>query len=284
MSDNLQDASIHPFTLPGWRILTISGRDALAFANSQFMNDVTALTDDQWQWNGWLTPKGRAIALFALIRIDADTCWLVLPDADPEKILVQLQTYVFRSKVSLCVRGELHAHGSFAMPSHASGAHAHYAGGTIELDFTGEGGPRTLRVDSARASANTAQESAWRAQDLMHGLPRLDTTQAEHWTPQQLSLDRLRAFSVKKGCYPGQEIVARTHYLGQVKRGLALYQAASSATAGSDIEQDGRVIGSIVCVEGALALGVVTLDAASQPAVTDGIVLAPQAMVGGLAR
>ncbi len=89
---------------------------------------------------------------------------------------------------------------------------------------------------------------------------------------------------MKKGCYPGQEIVARTHYLGQVKRGLALYQATSVVAAGADIEQDGRAIGSIACVERTLVLGVVTLDAASQPAAVGGITLSPQALLGGLAR
>ena len=66
-----------------------------------------------------------------------------------------------------------------------------------------------------------ATDAAWLADDLAHGLPRLDESQREAWTPQMLSLERLHAFSLKKGCYPGQEIVARTHYLGQAKRALA---------------------------------------------------------------
>lgn len=284
MSDNLQDAATDAFALSGWHVLMISGRDALAFAQSQFMNNVAALTDKQWQWNGWLTPKGRVIALFALLRMDAETLWLVLPDADPTTLSAQLQRYVFRSKVILNVREDLHANGCFAMPLHSTGANFHHIGTGIALDFSGDGGPRTLHLDSTPAPENVSFESAWRAQDLLHGLPRFDATQAEHWTPQQLSLDRLRAFSVKKGCYPGQEIVARTHYLGQVKRGLALYQAESVVSAGSDIDQEARVIGSLVCVEEALALGVVTLDAASQPATAGGIALAPTALLGGLER
>jgi folate-binding protein YgfZ len=284
MSDNLHDAATDAFSVSGWHVLVISGRDALAFAQAQFMNDVAALADGHWQWNGWLTPKGRVIALFALLRITADTLWLVVPDADPATLSAQLQNYVFRSKVSLGIPDDLHASGRFSMPSHAVGARFRHIGAAIELDLSGDGAPRTLLLDATTAPVNSTSESAWRAQDLLHGLPRLDTTQAEHWTPQQLSLDRLRAFSVKKGCYPGQEIVARTHYLGQAKRGLALYQAASTVTAGTDIEQDGRVIGSIVCTDHALALGVVQLEAASQPAASGSIALAPQALLGGLAR
>ncbi len=284
MSDNLQDAATDAFALSGWRVLVISGRNTLTFAQAQFMNDVAALTDGQWQWNGWLTPKGRVIALFALLRIDADTLWLVLPDADPATLAPQLQRYVFRSKLTLGVHDDLGASGSFTMPPNAAGTCFYRTETGVELDLSGDGGPRTLRVDSTPARSDAASESAWYAQDLKHGLPRLDATQTEHWTPQQLSLDRLRAFSVKKGCYPGQEIVARTYYLGQVKRGLALYQPESEVAAGADIEQDGRAIGSIVCAGDALALGVVTLDAATQPATTGGISLTPHALSGGLAR
>jgi folate-binding protein YgfZ len=284
MSDNLQDAATDLFALSGWRVLVISGRDAPAFAQSQFMNDVASIADGQWQWNGWLTPKGRVIALFALLRIDAETLWLVLPDADPAKLSTQLQNYVFRSKVRLSPRDELHASGRFAMPESSVGARFRQTGSAIELDLSGDGGPRTLRLDPTTTAANANSESAWRFQDLLHGLPRLDAAQAEHWTPQQLTLDRLRAFSVKKGCYPGQEIVARTHYLGQVKRGLALYDAASVVSAGVDIEQDGRAIGSIACVESTLVVGIVMLEAASQPATAGGISLAPHALSGGLAR
>ena len=71
------------FALSNHRLMALSGRDALAFSQAQFMNDVTLLRDGQWQWNGWLTPKGRVIALFALLRVDGETLWLVLPDADP---------------------------------------------------------------------------------------------------------------------------------------------------------------------------------------------------------
>ena len=71
-------------------------------------------------------------------------------------------------------------------------------------------------------------QARWFAHDLHAGLPRLPASQREQWTPQQLSLERLHAFSVKKGCYPGQEIVARTHFLGKAKRGLVLFESRRS--------------------------------------------------------
>lgn len=284
MSDNLQPVPTDAFALPGWRALVLSGRDAMAFAQAQFMNDVAVLADGRWQWNGWLTPKGRVIALFALLRIDAETLWLVLPDADPLALALQLQRYVFRSKVSVDVPDDLRASGCFATPAQAAGAGFQRTAAGVELDLGGDGGPRTLRLDLAPAPANVAAESAWRAQDLLHGLPRFDASQAEHWTPQQLSLDRLHAFSVKKGCYPGQEIVARTHFLGQVKRGLALFDSDAPLEAGVEVRDGERAIGSIVSVAGDSSLAVLPLERAPGAFTAEGTALREKLLLGGLAR
>jgi folate-binding protein YgfZ len=268
MSHNPQPASAREFRLPGHHVLALAGRDALAFAQAQFMNDVAALGDGQWHWNGWLTPKGRVIALFALLRLDVETLRLVLPDADAAGLATQLQRFVFRSKVKLEVRAELHAIGQLTPPTAASGATAAPFDGGVELDFGGDGGPRCLRITTVDAESDDAQASQWRAFDLQHGLPRLPAEQAEAWTPQQLSLDRLRAFSVKKGCYPGQEIVARTHFLGQVKRGLVRLQGAGVGELG-DVhafgETPSRAIGKLICAEGDEGLAVMPIDAGDGP-------------------
>ena len=94
MSDNPHPAPTQDFRLPGHAVLALAGRDAVAFAQAQFMNDVAALGDGQWQWNGWLTPKGRVIALFALLRIDAETLWLILPDADAQATRAVIAAHV----------------------------------------------------------------------------------------------------------------------------------------------------------------------------------------------
>src|SRR3954464_11472860 len=108
MGDNLPAMQGDFFALPDHRILALEGPDAVRFAHAQFMNDVTALADGQWQWNGWVTPKGRILALFALWRWGAQSLWLLLPDADPAELSAALQRFVFRSKVSLTVRADLH--------------------------------------------------------------------------------------------------------------------------------------------------------------------------------
>lgn len=275
MPDNPQTSKASWFSLPDHRLVALSGRDAVAFAHAQTMNDVAALADGEWHWNGWLTPKGRVIALFALLRLDADTVWLVLPDADADAFAAQLRRFVFRSKVAITVREDLRATARLRASDLASGNHfvrdvstANPAGNlpeTVELDLSGDLGEgsagRSLRIGPpVEAREDPIGLADWRRADLEHGWPRLEASQAEQWTPQQLSLDRLRAYSVKKGCYPGQEIVARTHFLGQAKRGLALIRSATPLAVGADLVSGDAKLGSVVSTVGDTALAVVSLD------------------------
>ncbi|KQY51303.1 hypothetical protein ASD14_11015 [Lysobacter sp. Root494] len=248
MHDNPQALPGRAFALPDHRVIALSGRDASAFAQAQFMNDLKLLAPGRWQWNGWLTPKGRVIALFALLKFDEETLWLLVPDTDPVALAAALQRFVFRAKVTIAVRDDLHVEGAFASPSVARGNDltGDPASG-VELDFSADAGPRTLRiVPDSTASHDAVWMQRWAAFDLEHGLPRLPSSQSDHWTPQQLSLDRLNAFSVKKGCYPGQEIVARTHFLGKVKRGLALVEGNEAMRAGDDLLAGGQPLGHLV--------------------------------------
>ena len=275
------------FALPDHAVLALTGRDAVAFAHAQFMSDVAALPAGQWQWSGWLTPKGRVIALFALARIDAETLWLVLQDVAADEFSAKLQRYVFRSKVALTTRADLQVAGAFAAPSRARSA-ALAGDGETEFDFGGEGGPRTLRISATRVADDAEAVARWAAFDLRHGLPRLPGSQAEQWTPQMLSLDRLRAFSVKKGCYPGQEIVARTHFLGQAKRGLALFEADAPVAAGSEVVDGEHALGTVVSTADAgnasIALAVLPLEREAGELSATSTRLRERPLLGGLGR
>ncbi len=291
MPDNPQMTVASWFSLSDHRLVALTGRDAVAFAHAQTMNDVAALRDGEWHWNGWLTAKGRVIALFAIIRIDSNTLWLVLPDADAEQFVSQLRRFVFRSKVEITIRDDLRVIGRLKASDLASGNHwAGDAVDAIELDLSGDietdHPGRSLRVGPAADSpADAGQLECWRLADLMHGWPRLGPSQLEQWTPQQLSLARLRAYSVKKGCYPGQEIVARTHFLGQAKRGLGLVRSSSPLTDGDELSSDGTIIGTVISVSGDAALAVMTLESptAESPA-KSGASWESQPLRSGLAR
>jgi folate-binding protein YgfZ len=291
MHDNPQPSSGQAFALPGHRVIELSGRDAAAFAQAQFMNDVNALAPGQWQWSGWLTPKGRVIALMALLRLADERIWLLLPDADPESVSTALKRFLFRSKTTIVVRDDLRAIGCYGAPQTAVGAALAGDETTgVELDYSGDGGARALRIVPAEAAGveDPAFAERWALDDLRHGLPRLGPSQVEQWTPQQLSLERLRAFSVKKGCYPGQEIVARTHFLGKVKRGLALIESPHAVAVGAELRSHEAVLGTIAASanegERHLALAVAPLERAEGGLSLDGHAVAEIALLDGLAR
>ncbi|MGY1424617.1 CAF17-like 4Fe-4S cluster assembly/insertion protein YgfZ [Lysobacter sp. A289] len=279
----------------------LQGRDAVGFAQAQFMNDLDALATGQWQWNGWLTPKGRVIALFALLKLDEESVWLLLPDADPRALAERLRGFLFRSKVTISVRDDLEVSGRFSAAKTASGNLAEIADdGSVEFDMSAEGGPRGLRIAAATsatdaASANTDGAARWRLIDLEHGLPRLPESQAEQWTPQQLSLQRLSGFSIKKGCYPGQEIVARTHFLGKAKRGLVLLEATAATASGSDVTSTaadgvttvlGRIAAAATHGGRHVSLAVLPLERGSEAArlSVDGTTAREGILMDGLAR
>ncbi|GGK07992.1 CAF17-like 4Fe-4S cluster assembly/insertion protein YgfZ [Luteimonas terricola] len=285
------------FALSDHALLALEGRDAIAFAQAQCMSDLATLADGQWQWSGWLSPKGRVQALFALLRVGPETLWLLLPDGDAAALKAALERFVFRSKVKLRVPEDAAVCGSFAAPAEASGATTSTdAKGRVELDFGDGRQPRTLRICSGCTAPTDADALArWRAYDLAHGLPRPGSATLEAFTPQQLSLDRLQAYSVRKGCYPGQEIVARTHFLGQAKRGLALFGCDDVPASGTQVMEGERAIGTVVAGAAAagesgshpaLALAVLPLERADDaPALRiEEAALTPVPLLDGLAR
>lgn len=269
-------------------MIALEGPDATAFAQAQFANDVVALAPGHWQWNAWLTPKGRVIALFALLKLQQDRLLLVLPDADAGGLASQLQRFVFRRKLKIAARDDLQASGTFHQPDSARNARIGVHGDSIEIDYGSGDQGRTLRIAPVREMPEQSDSSArWKAFDLLYGLPRLPAGQREQWTPQQLSLDRLQAFSVKKGCYPGQEIVARTHFLGKAKRGLVLFEAESPVAPGSEVGDAVRAAGSVVSAsdgERHLVLAVLPLDRESVALNAGGIGLREIPLVDGLQR
>ena len=89
---------------------------------------------------------------------------------------------------------------------------------------------------------------------------------------------------MRKGCYPGQEIVARTHFLGQAKRGLALFDATPAPASGSDVVAGGRGIGTVVSAAAGACLAVLPLEHEPGPLQADGIALHHRPLLGGLAR
>ncbi|MBT2766644.1 folate-binding protein YgfZ [Stenotrophomonas sp. ISL-67] len=287
MPDNLALDFIGFPRLAGHALLSLRGPEAAVFAHAQFSSDVTALPLRHWQWSAWLNAKGRTLAVFQLLRVDQEHVLLVLADGDADAIASQLQRFVFRRKVTLEVRTDLVVAGSFTAPEAASGAAIALEGDALELDVGSDALPRTLKIAPMPADStatDSAFELAWRQSDLRYGVPRLAADQREQWTPQQLGLDRLNGYSVKKGCYPGQEIVARTHFLGKAKRALQLLRVADGVESGAKVQQNGADIGTVASVAGDLALAVLPLEMPEGALSVNSMEAHPVPLLEGLAR
>ena len=103
----------------------------------------------------------------------------------------------------------------------------------------------------------------WQAQNLRNGVASIAAAQSEKFTPHMLNLDLLDAISLDKGCYTGQEVVARTHYKGATRRRLMRFESGSDAAPGDKIQLDGRDVGEVVNVDGGELLAVVPVDSAT---------------------
>jgi len=288
---NLPDAASVP-ALTGFSVLGIDGVDAESFLQAQTMNDVRALASGRWHWNGWLTPKGRLIALFALARLADDGFVAILPDFSANDLLPLLGRFVFRSKVKLRVREELVCAGANVpdAPKEPSDRVEGSVDDGLSLDLSAGRSSRRLWLLPAGSPtlrpSDAGNDDDWLEQDLLHGLPRLPKEQRESWTPQMLSLERLNAFSLKKGCYPGQEIVARTHYLGQAKRVLLCLRGTGLLPGTSVNDSTGTAVGTVVSAtrDGGTALAVCNRDSERNELRVADRAVEPLPLLPGLAR
>ena len=280
--------------LSGFSLLGFDGPEAASFLQAQTMNDVRGLAVQQWQWNGWLNAKGRVIALFALLKLEQDRFIAVLPDMPAGEFASLLKRFVFRTKVRIDVVTSHVAAAGFDVSAAPGDDGRQRIDGDIDnglvLDMSGDDCRRQLLLlpsaDIALAAPDAACDARWFAVDLAHGLPRLPPEQRETWTPQMLSLERLKAFSLNKGCYPGQEIVARTHYLGKAKRDLARVQGENLAVGAELRDEQETAIGSIVCATGDAreGLAVVQVDSLGSQARIDGRRVGLPGLFTGLQR
>jgi folate-binding protein YgfZ len=268
-------------------VLAIRGPDALAFSHSQLANDVKALPDGGWQWNALLSIKGRVLALMLLLRTGPQEVLLVLPRELRETTRATLARYVLRSKLTLEPDDGLHVTGVLGdrtgwhpEPPATGGTIEQSPDGTLSIDLAGTHARRLCLRPWRTADGEDGLESTWRVADVADGIPWIVPATADAFIPQALGLERLRAFSVSKGCYPGQEIVARTHFLGRSRRVLRRFDEPWSepapaagttlrASPASDAAAAATVIATVRRVDRMLGLAV-AVDAETVSAYFDG--------------
>ncbi|MDO1527428.1 folate-binding protein [Fulvimonas sp. R45] len=207
--------------------LAIEGPDALAFAQSQFSNNVATLADGRWQFGAWLDAQGRVRSLFHLARLDGQRLLLLLRGGKASTLVEELRRYVFRSRVTLSAHATHSISHGEALPMFV----VQCVDGTIAL---GCGGHSMRIIDDA------GSDDGWRLPQVREGWPWLPVDASTAWLPPALSLYRLHAAALDKGCYPGQEIVARLHYRGGHKRHLHRVALSRVMPDGTTLHVDGN--------------------------------------------
>lgn len=205
-------------------LIEISGADALSFAHSQFTSAVTQLTEGTWQWSAWLNAQGKTRHVFALFYLQQNQLLAWLPLGGAEIMRTNLTRFVFRAKV------HLYAHTHWALSDTNAPLQASLSPNQVQLkneglEFQLPGLTPRCAYLSPLCGTPLQQDmpalARWRLADIQSGLPFLTTLLSEEFVPQALGLERLGAIHFQKGCYPGQEIVARLHFRGGNKRSLA---------------------------------------------------------------
>ena len=234
--------------LSHYGVLAIYGDDSKTFLQTQFINDITSLDESQSHLNGYCNPKGRLIANFRVFW-RGDTLYLRFPVELVEPVANKLNMYKMRSKVTI------EDHSDSMVRIGYSGADADKAlseilgrvpeqpGDVINIENltviripgitpsyelysdTGEIRDLWTRLDVHSAPVGV---SAWQLIEILAGEPHITGASTEQYVPQMINYQALGGLSFTKGCYPGQEIVARMHYLGKLKKRMYLANVDSA--------------------------------------------------------
>lgn len=219
-------------------LIEAAGEDAKAFLHSQLTNDINHLAAGQAQHAGWCNAKGRMQASF-LVWHQGDRYFLGLAADLQEATQKRLQMFVLRSKVKLTALTDSTVMLGLAGPQAEEAlADAGLPCPAEALQTAEADGVTVLRLDGARlivvapesamatlwqkltVKARPAGVPAWRWLDIQSAFPLVTLATKEEFVPQMADFEKLGGVSFHKGCYPGQEVVARTQYLGKVKRHL----------------------------------------------------------------
>jgi tRNA-modifying protein YgfZ len=256
---------IPPTLLPFLGVLRVTGPDALGFLQGQLTNDVRLLLDGRTQLAALNTPQGRVVALMRLRQFD-DVVHALLPTELLEPVSTLLRRYVLRSKVQVHIAADLQVGWLDGRALPATDA--------VVFDYARRRQVVAATADAWRAIAGAAPmkarpraEDEWLAQDIADGLPQVFAATSGAFVAQMLNLDLLDAISFSKGCYTGQEIVARTQHLGRIKRRLLRYRLppgpvpAPLAALYSDTTKVAEVVISAGLNDGVHLLAVTSLEA-----------------------
>jgi len=224
--------------LSHFALIDIQGADAASFMQGQFCNDVRDVTEAHSQLNGHCTPKGRLLASFRLFKHDGHY-YLRLPASLRDTLSKRLRMYVLRAKLNIIDAPESWVGFGFAGPDADQAMHAALGAVPAQINAViAAKGALVLRIPGPQPrfeiyGENTALQSLWNTLasdargvgagiwsllDIRSGLATILPQTTEAFVPQMVNLQQVGGVSFTKGCYPGQEVVARMQYLGKLKR------------------------------------------------------------------
>ncbi|RJF96332.1 folate-binding protein [Noviherbaspirillum saxi] len=225
-------------------LIALTGEDGPGFLHSQLTNDVEHLTPSEARLAGYCTPKGRLLASLLMWKTE-QTIFLQLPRPLQASVQKRLQMFILRSKAKLNDVSDQHAMlglgGESAaevlrqwfptLPAQAFAKQDTSFGSLIRLPDA-FGSPRYQWIASAELAQQIWPELSrtltpigtrvWRLTDIHAGIPQITQPTQEQFVPQMINFELIGGVNFKKGCYPGQEIVARSQYLGKLKRRMLL--------------------------------------------------------------
>jgi folate-binding protein YgfZ len=222
-------------------VLGVTGPDVVAFLQGQLTNDVEALPVGASHFSAWCSPKGRVLANFLVRRAAADAFELLLPASLAQPIRKRLGMFVLRSRVTIADLSESTVRLGVGGPGAAERLAAAFGPIPALHRSTTIGGGTLIALPGGRFIAFVAPEHAedlwdrlsahgaraagfpcWQWLTVRTGVPVITPPTQDQFIPQMLNLDALDGINFRKGCYTGQEIVARTQYLGRLKERLVL--------------------------------------------------------------
>ena len=241
--------------LPQWGIIRLAGADAAQFIHNQLTQDFLLIKENQARLAAWCSPKGRVIVSFYGWRPSAEEVLLLCPLDSIDFAIKRLSMFVLRSKVKVSnasadftISGTLtptaaldnSAINSGALPlATKDGAYAlqlpsvaHAAAGDL-----GHFSPLIAVKSASAAIENAAVEhlDLWNEVQVLSGIAIIGEALREAFVPQMINYESVGAVNFKKGCYPGQEIVARSQFRGQIKRRAYIVQADGAIAAGAAV-------------------------------------------------
>ncbi len=250
-------------------VIAFSGEDSQSFLQGQITSDVRQAGPGKSQYGGYCTPKGRLLASFLLWQTETGYC-VQLPAVLLPTVQKRLTMYVLRSKVKVLDASEQSVRLGLAGAAAAQVVQRLYGEApAAPHDVLRANGDTVIRLPGERFEIVTAPDNApalwdrlaqdcipvgsswWEWLELRAGIASILPATQEQFVPQMVNCEAIGGVSFQKGCYPGQEIVARTQYLGKLKRRmyLANIDGTSSAAPGDELfspDLEGQASGMIV--------------------------------------